>query len=368
MRRPGEVEDAEDAILIVGGGMAGSLLALALGRAGRRAVVFDPRRDPAPVFRNEKLGHEQIALLKKLGLLDCFEAACWPQGAYPDDARPPLYDCGAPHQEWLRAVRAAWPDTVSFRETSVERAELGADSQVVHGRNGSAVRGRLLVLATGRMATLREQLGLERRDLSAGHSVCLGFSVAREASVQAQVLPLPFGTGLGYVSVFPMPYETRVNVFSYRPLSDPWTRRMSADPLGALAEVAPEAVRACGSAKVVRRCEARGTDLYETRNHIMPGLVVIGDAFHAPCPASGTGMLRILNDIDALTERCLPRWFATPGMETAKVSRFYADPAKRRVDALSLRRSRLGRLSAVDAGPYWRARRAIAGVKRALAG
>lgn len=358
-------------VVVAGGGMAGSLLALVLGRAGRTVTVVDPRRDPPPVFRNEKLGHAQIALLRRLGALDCFEAACWPAAgtasAYPEGARPELHDCGAPHQAWLREVRAAWPDSVRFVEGVVERAELSADIQTVRLAGGAVLTGRLLVLATGRMPSLREALGLDQRMLSRGHSVCLGFSVATSEPLPAQVTPAPFGTGLGYVSLFPMPGETRVNVFSYRALSDPWTRRMRADPLAALAELAPAAARPLAGASVVRRCEARGTDLYALRGHErLPGLVAIGDAFHAPCPASGTGMLRILTDVEALSERCIPLWFATPGLGVDKVARFYADPAKRRTDAASLRRSRQGRAHALDRGPYWTARRLAGRLKRAM--
>lgn len=358
-------------VVIAGGGMAGSLLALVLGRAGRTVTVVDPRRDPPPVFRNEKLGHAQIAILRRLGVLDCFEAACWPAvgepGAYPDNGRPALHDCGAPHQAWLRAVRAAWPEAVRFVEGVVETAGLSDAGQAVRLADGATLEARLLVLATGRMPALRHALGLERRMLSPGHSVCLGFSVATPAPVPAQVTPVRFGTGLGYVSLFPMPGETRVNVFSYRALSDPWTRRMSADPLAGLAELAPGAARALEGARVVRRCEARGTDLYTLRGHErLPGLIAIGDAFHAPCPASGTGMLRILTDIEALAERCIPTWFATPGLGPEKVARFYADPVKRRTDAESLRRSRRGRAHAVDRGPYWTARRLVGTIKRAV--
>lgn len=362
---------ADEDVLIAGAGMAGSLLALVLGRAGRRVTVFDPHRTPAPMFRNEKLGHEQIALLQKLGALDCFTRVCWPlpghPHAYPDGAQPALYDCGAPHHAWLQSVRAAWPDTVRFVEASVVRADLSDMVQTVATLDGATTRGRLLVLATGRMPGLHAQLGVERRTLSREHSVCLGFSVAPGAApAPARIFPARFGTGVGYVSLFPMPGETRVNVFSYRPLTDPWTRRMRADPVAAVAEISPEAGAALHGARVVRRCDARATDLYAVSGHRLPGLVMIGDAYHAPCPASGTGMLRILNDIDALAERCAPRWFATPGMGAGKIDRFYADVAKRRVDAASLRRSRLGRAQALDAGVYWRARRAVGRVRHAL--
>ncbi len=118
---------------------------------------------------------------------------------------------------------------------------------------------------------------------------------------------------------------------------------MAADPLAALAELVPEAAAALGGARVVRRCEARSTDLYDVSGHLRAGVVLIGDAFHAPCPASGTGMLRILNDVDILAREHLPRWLATPGMGRDKIAGFYADAAKRRLDDASLRTSLRGR-------------------------
>lgn len=359
-----------DQILIIGAGMAGSLLALVLGRAGFGVTIFDPHRNPAPMFRNEKLGHEQIALLRRLDALSCFESACWPpEGhphAYPPDARPHLADCGAPHQTWLRHVRAAWPDNVRFVEAHVETVTLSDDLQHVATAAGERFAGRLAVVATGRAPRLLESLGVRRRAVSSGHSVCLGFSVSGAKEPTAQVIQAPAGSGVGYVSIFPMPGETRVNVFSYRPLDDAWTRRMSRDPLAALAEISPEAAACLAGARVVRRCEARGTDLYRVEGHERAGLVLIGDAFHAPCPASGTGMLRILNDIEVLAGSHAPRWLASPGMARDKIAGFYADPAKQKLDRRSLLSSKRGRGSTVGTGPYWTLHRLASGLKRNL--
>ena len=175
------------------------------------------------------------------------EACCPPAGepdAYPENDRPALHDCGAPHAEWIRAVRRAWPASVRFVEGAVNDLTDGE----AHLADGGRVPAALLVLASGRMPALPERLGLVREVVSANHSVCLGFSVAPARPTPACVIPGTHGSKLGYVSLFPMPGELRVNVFSYRDLRDPWTRRMSADPLRALAELAPEAAAAGGRA------------------------------------------------------------------------------------------------------------------------
>ena len=358
---------SDNRVLIIGGGIAGSLLALVLGRRGLPVTVVDPRRDPPPMFRNEKLGTEQIELLKHLGALSCFETACWPDGAYDGMDKPSLTDCGAPHQAWLKSVRAAWPDSVTFVEGTVASVDADSADPSITLTDGDVLRGRLVVLASGRMHQLHQQLGISLRMLKPAHSACLGFSVTSPHFVPSQVHHVSFGHGVGYVSIFPMPGETRVNLFSYRPLNDPWTRRMAQDPIAALAEVSPAAFRALGDAQVIRRCEVRGTDLYVTESHKRPGVVLIGDSFHAPCPASGTGMLRILHDIKVLVDGYLPQWLATPGMDAGKIAAFYDDPAKLKLDARSLGGSLRGREWAVNASLKWRVMRAARKLKQTIA-
>jgi 2-polyprenyl-6-methoxyphenol hydroxylase-like FAD-dependent oxidoreductase len=359
--------DPENRILIIGGGMAGSLLALVLGRRGLPVTVIDPRRDPPPMFRNEKLGTEQIALLKDLGALGCFETACWPEDSYPGMDKPSLTDCGAPHQAWLKSVRAAWPDSVTFVESTVASVDADSATPSITLADGEVLKGRLVVLASGRMHQLHAQLGITLRSLKPAHSACLGFSVTADPFVPSQVHHVPFGHGLGYVSIFPMPGETRVNLFSYKPMNDAWTRRMAQDPLNALAEVSPRAAQALQGASLVRRCEIRGTDLYVTEGHKRPGVVLIGDSFHAPCPASGTGMLRILHDIKVLADGYLPGWLATPGMGADKIAAFYDDSAKRALDARSLRGSLRGREWATNASLIWRMMRVARTLKQKIA-
>ncbi len=95
--------------------------------------------------------------------------------------------------------------------------------------------------------------------------------------------------------------------------------------------------------------------------------MLIGDSFHAPCPASGTGMLRILHDIKVLTDGYLPHWLETPGMGVNKITAYYSDPAKLKLDARSLRSSLRGRQWAVNPGLTWRMMRAARKLKQKIA-
>ena len=57
-------------VAIVGGGLAGSIAAAMLGRAGIDAVLIDPHPVYPVDFRCEKLDRFQIEMLRKLGLLE----------------------------------------------------------------------------------------------------------------------------------------------------------------------------------------------------------------------------------------------------------------------------------------------------------
>jgi hypothetical protein len=192
---------------------------------------------------------------------------------------------------------------------------------------------------------------MSRRVLSARHSICIGFSLALptgEDARPANIVPARFGSRHAYVTFFPMLDEIRVNMFSYRELDDPWVASVRKAPLDCLAQDFPEAAAALAGLALVRPPEIRST-------------------FHAPCPASGTGMTRILNDVERLSGAHLPQWLATPGMDADKIAAFYADPLKLAVDKASLNASMRGRHSAIDLSLYGRMRRTAGKLKRLIA-
>ena len=57
-------------VVIAGGGLAGSLAAAMLGRAGIDAVMVDPHEVYPAEFRCEKLDGVQMKTLAKTGLVD----------------------------------------------------------------------------------------------------------------------------------------------------------------------------------------------------------------------------------------------------------------------------------------------------------
>src|SRR4029453_11593032 len=78
-------------------------------------------------------------------------------------------------------------------------------------------------------------------------------------------------------------------------------------------------------------------DLTVAENVYQHGVVVIGDAFQTSCPAAGTGVTRLLTDIDRLCNVHIPKWFETANLPRDKIAAFYGDPEKRAIDAQAIR-------------------------------
>src|SRR3981081_807646 len=57
-------------VIIIGGGLAGSLAAAMLANAGIDAILVDPHTIYPPDFRCEKLDGVQVGILRKTGLAD----------------------------------------------------------------------------------------------------------------------------------------------------------------------------------------------------------------------------------------------------------------------------------------------------------
>ena len=349
-------------VAIVGAGIAGSVLAHALGRHGYDAIVVDLNADYPKDFRCEKFNPDQVNLLDELGVLGCLQASAGEGG---------LRQRGLRYETMVNAVRADWNDNVTFIGARVLDVETSADLQRLTLSTGEVLETRLVVLATGQSQRLREGLGLHRRMLRERMSVSIGFSILPKAD---RVLPLGgfthhgerAGDHMAFASLFPMDDAFRVNVFSYHDPRHGWVRKFKDDPIGRLCEVMPSLKAALADVEVVGDVEVRGTDLYATEGHLQDGLLLIGDAFRSSCPATGMGVSRALVDVRQLVVEHLPQWLGSPGMGRGKVANFYDDPAKLAVDDRATRQSERGRAVATRTSAGWRAYRALASVKRSV--
>lgn len=341
-------------IVIIGGGFAGSLTALVLARQGLAPIVVDLYDTYPSDFRAEKFSTDQLRALHDLGVLDVFG----------DD---PAH-LGLRYDAMVNALRRHWPDTVTFIPGKVTSLTTSAARQQATLSDGQVLDSRLIVLATGPGEKLRSGLGLQKYILSAEHSVCIGFSLKPDDpdAFPAEGLIAhgdKAGDGVGFANLFPLAAPDdgfiRVNLFLYDDRNAERVRRFRQQPVEELLKALPKLRRRLPPVTLSGQVEVRVSDLYDVTTPKLPGIVLIGDARRTSCPATGTGITRILNDVKDLSRTFAPQWLEMTRIEASATRLFYADEHRCALDADMHRRSLRGRDMALNTSLYWQMRRMI---------
>ena len=358
----------ETDIVIVGGGLAGSMAAAMLGRTGYQVVLVDPRHAYPPDFRCEKLDASQVHLLRRTGLAEgvlrsaTLNEEVWVArfGRLVEKRRTVQY--GIAYQALVNAMRSQISAEVSFVHDKATRIVTSSDRQTVTLSSGDEIAARLVILANGLNDGLRRAVGMASRELSACHSVSLGFNVAPRGRTSFDFPALTYHPArtddrIAYLTLFPIGDAMRANLFVYRTLRDPWLRDFRDAPEAALLAALPGLDGLMGAFTVDGAIKIRPVDLSATAGCRQPGVVLVGDAFATSCPAAGTGLNKVFTDVERLCAVHIPRWFRTGGMGRDKIEAFYDDPAKIACDAHSLRKARHLRSLSTEISVPWRVRR-----------
>ncbi len=337
----GELFDA----VVVGAGVAGASAASGLANRGLRVALVDRRARCAPCFKAEKVEPDQADLLRELSLFDGVRSKLTPIRGVASAYRGRVLDVveieqyGVDYWELANAIRDLVPDSVEQRTKRVVQIDLSDERRRVVLDDGSALEGRLVVLATGISPGLAADLGLEYRDVRRPHSLAFGFDVEVERAPERFDSLTYFSgrisTRLDYLTLFPIGARWRANLFSYLDPRDGLARAFLRTPTEAVASSFPGLASLVGSLSATSRVEAQKIDLYQLSGPPRAGLVAIGDAYQSVCPATGTGISKVLTDAVVLCDH-LPGWIATPGMGSEKLVDYYGDPRKRAGDAQSL--------------------------------
>jgi 2-polyprenyl-6-methoxyphenol hydroxylase-like FAD-dependent oxidoreductase len=355
--------------VIIGGGISGTLAATALGRAGYRVCIIDLHAVYPRDFQAEHLDGAMIELLRRLDFLDKLTTNLF-RGETVTFARSGrvvgttgTINFGLRYEELVNRARAALPPNVCSMVGRVCNIETSERLQHVILSDGQVVTARLIILATGQGAALARQAGAQRETLREGHSLTFGFDIESTGPTSFKDSFIVYEREniqdrIDYLAAFTMHGRTRVNLFTYRDYKEPWTRAFLADPDAELRKVLPGLGSAIGAYRALGPVEARPIDLYVTKNAVQNGVVLIGDAFQSSCPATGTGILRLLTDIEQLCWVYLPRWLQTPEMDASKIGAFYADPIKQACDAKALHDSSYRRAVSTETSLRWRLHRA----------
>jgi 2-polyprenyl-6-methoxyphenol hydroxylase-like FAD-dependent oxidoreductase len=355
-------------VAIVGGGLAGSTTAAMLGRAGVSALLIDPHPTYPPELRCEKLGGDQLDLLRKTGLAEptlratTLDGEVWEARFGYVVVQKPSDQHGIMYDTLVNTMRAQIPSGVETIFAKVSGISNSDERQQLTLSNGEQISARLVVLANGLNIGLRTMLGIERQIISSCHSITLGFDVAPVGRAAFDFPALTYwpkrsSARMAYMTVFPIGGAMRVNLMVYRDMTDPWLSGFRKAPEVTMRAMMPRLQRMMGEFKVSGPVKIRPADLCATSGYLQPGIVLVGDAFSTSCPAAGTGTTKVFTDVGRLCNVYIPQWLATDGMDAQKIAQFYADPEKQACEAQSLAKAYHLRSLSTDNGLSWRARR-----------
>jgi 2-polyprenyl-6-methoxyphenol hydroxylase-like FAD-dependent oxidoreductase len=362
-------------IAIVGGGLSGTIAAIALARTGATVTLIDRNDVAPPEFRVEKLGGEQLAKLDRLGLLDVLarhstrfdQATNIRQGRIVD--RTDIRYQGIFYDDLVNAMRRALPASVKTIIGRVTDVATGPDLQRVTIADHGAIDARLVVLASGMSDVLRSRLGIEREVLHERQSLTFGFDLRPTDGISNHPAVTVYGErprdGIDYLTLFPIGELIRANLFVFLDHRNPWIKELRTDPLPALGSKIPTLRRYLQNLELEGKVQSWIMDLAVARNVRRSGVVLIGDAYQTSCPAAGTGVSRLLTDVERLLAH-VPGWLETPGMGDAKIATFYDDPQKAAMDAYALAQAKFRRSFTIDTSVPWRARRRAQFLRRRL--
>jgi 2-polyprenyl-6-methoxyphenol hydroxylase-like FAD-dependent oxidoreductase len=360
-------------IIVTGAGAGGATIAAVLGQQGWRVLLLDERPVCPPVFKAEKVLHDEMSLLRDVGLLE----PLLPHSgrisklvhAYNGRiiAHIRVEQIGLAYSDLVNTLRANLPASVKARLGRVERISSDGDTKTVHLADGEKFTARLVVLACGAREPLLASLGLRRRVIQKEQCVILGFNLepADSSAFSFDAItyfPTDPASRIDYLTLFKFRDGIRANLFTFLPGNGPWIREFVQQPGLTLERAFPKLPRVTGKYCVTGKVEVGRADLYRMEGAMPDGVVLIGDAGQSACPSTGLGLRKAFTDV-AVLARCVPEWFSTPGMSAEKIRSFYDHPRKRRMDNYALQSTSDHRRLVCDLSLPWRLRRLLLRLK-----
>jgi 2-polyprenyl-6-methoxyphenol hydroxylase-like FAD-dependent oxidoreductase len=301
-------------VLIAGGGIAGSALAMLLGRCGLAVEIFERSQFPREKPCGEGLMPAGVAALERLGLGEAVGGAPFygvryhfgdeiAVGRFPELAGVPLAG---------RAQRRRHLDHVLFQaaaNTPGVTAHSGAPVEAPLVENhrvaglvvrGEARRARLVVAADGLHSPLRRALGLARRG---------GPRRRKRVGIRAHFRLAPGQAQPPWVDVFARPgYELYVAALPEREL----LVAALAD-VGAWRDSAERSFHRCWRGEPALAARLEGAEQVtallgasplgsSARTGVAPGIVLLGDAASSLDPITGGGMTQALLSAELLAQ------------------------------------------------------------------
>lgn len=310
---------------ILGGGIAGLSVALALRKRGYSPRVYERRTEPATMGAGVTLWPNASFVLEELGLLQDIDAI----GGRPLTMRRqdaagnalggldialldrtmgyPTYTVLRRHlQEVLldHVARAGIPVEFGHRAAGIE---LDANGRAVaHFENGASIRPDLLIGADGRMDSVaRKFVAGDNTPVYQGFVNWIGVAQGQHALVDDISIRDFWGAGERFGCVAIRPQLVYWAAAQVRPLSEAIPtadiRKEVEDLFAGWPEPVAHIIRAT-PANAIRLIAVH--DLEPLHTWSRANVLLVGDAAHAPLPTSGQGACQALEDAWHLV-RCL---------------------------------------------------------------
>jgi len=317
-------------VLIAGGGIAGSSLAIMLGRKSVNAELFERARFPREKPCGEGLMPAGVAVLDRLGLANSIGGTPFDGVRYHFDGRvlegrfpkvPGLPPAGIGQRrkvidEILCAKAAATPGIRVHTGTLVEEAIIENGKVVGLTVEGKAIRAPLVVAADGMRSPIRQQLGWT----APVHRRRFGIRVHfRLASYQPQTPWVEIFIGKRYeIYVTPLPRcEIAVIILSEIGRAAKYSGKEFLRQCRAFPTLASRLEGAEQISKPMGASPLSGG----ARSGAGPGVVLLGDAAGFSDPITGGGMAQALQSAELLAEYIAQR----PRMDKESLQAFDLD-------------------------------------------
>ncbi len=315
--------DYDADILIVGGGLNGSCLALALAQAGFSSVVLDAL--PTPKRKADAFDGRAYSLaLASKNLLAAIDI--WPE---VEDNAQPILEVKASDG---RAGEGAAPYFLHFDHAELEDGPMGylledrflrrallaaieAEPLITHRANvtvtaqdtsaaaqvtlsdGTSLKARLLIGADGRQSGVAERAGIKRSGWDYGQTA-LVCAIEHERAHNA--IAHQFFMPNGPLAILPLP-ENRSSIV-WSETSENAAQIAALDDAAYLEALRPAFGDFLGEIKLTGTRFTYPLTLTLAQSYVAPRLALVGDAAHGVHPIAGQGLNLGFRDIGALAE------------------------------------------------------------------
>ena len=315
--------DYDADILIVGGGLNGSCLALALAQAGFSSVVLDAL--PTPKRKADAFDGRAYSLaLASKNLLAAIDI--WPE---VEDNAQPILEVKASDG---RAGEGAAPYFLHFDHAELEDGPMGylledrflrrallaaieAEPLITHRANvtvtaqdtsaaaqvtlsdGTNLTARLLIGADGRQSGVAERAGIKRSGWDYGQTALV---CAIEHERPHNAIAHQFFMPNGPLAILPLP-ENRSSIV-WSETSENAAQIAALDDAAYLEALRPAFGDFLGEIKLTGTRFTYPLTLTLAQSYVAPRLALVGDAAHGVHPIAGQGLNLGFRDIGALAE------------------------------------------------------------------